>query len=133
METNNENFVEDSHYKVQCGKAYYIRKYVVELPNGVNIVNYYIPVLKKTNGKKENFNKMVRFKTGVELKDNTKILINNMFEDVKLNKNDKYNPIWHLMITDFDIIEEPDDVNTAIRDYQSNLENERIDSDIPLF
>ena len=105
MMENSEEFVEDSHYKVQCGKAYYIRKYIVELPNGVNIVNYYIPVLKKTNGKKENFNKMVRFKTGIELKDNTKILINNMFEDVKLNRNDKYNPIWHLMITDFDIIE----------------------------
>ena len=25
---NSEEFVEDSHYKVQCGKAYYIRKYI---------------------------------------------------------------------------------------------------------
>ena len=47
--------------------------------------------------------------------------------------NDKCNLILHIMLTDFDIIEKPDDVNTSIREYQTNLEKEKIDSDMPVF
>lgn len=124
MKMNNEEFVEDRHYKVQCGQVYYIRRKDIEY-NGSTFCNYYIPCLKTSGGTRLNFNKKVRFKKGVELKDNTQILIINMFEDVMKNPKDAYNPIWHLMITDFEVVEEPDDTTDAIMDYQNNLELEK--------
>ena len=118
---NNQEFVEDRHYKIQCGRVHYIRRKDYEY-DGKTITNYFIPVLKKTNNATLNYNKKVRFKTGVELKDNTQILILNMFEDVMKNNKDPYNPVWHLMITDFEVVEEPDDTTDAIMDYQNNIE-----------
>lgn len=139
MENNEETtFVEDRHYKIQCGRTYYVRKKTFTKDDGTTFSAYYIPVQKINGNTKFNFRKLVRFKKGIEIKDNTKILINNMFEDVKSNPKDEYNPIWNLMITEFDIVEEPDDLNEAIKDYQNNLDNTKIDnerenSEEPLF
>lgn len=122
MENNQEEtFVEDRHYKIQCGKVYYVRKSEYEY-NGEIVANYKIPVLKKVNNRDMTFYKKVRFKNGVDIKDNTQILILNMFEDVMQNKKDPYNPIWHIMITDFEVVEEPDDTTDAIMEYQNNIE-----------
>ena len=129
MENNEENkFVEDRHYKIRVGNEYCIRRRDVEY-EGRTISNYYIPCIKTLGGVKYYFNKKVRFKNEVSLKDKTKILIKNMFEDVFENKKDKSNPIWNLFILDFEIIEEPDDVNDAILDYQNNVKNMEIDKE----
>lgn len=117
---------EDRHYKIRCGEEYYVRRKDVEYGD-IIINNYFIPCSKTMKGTKFYFNKKVRFKTGVVLKDRTKILIKDMFEDVYENKKDKANPIWNLFILDFDIVEEPDDMNGAILDYQNNVEITRID------
>lgn len=127
-EEKQETFIEDRHYKIKCGNEYFVRKKSINRGDYV-INNYYIPCIKKMNNRNLTYYKKVRFKSGVELKDNTKILIKSMFEDVQDNPNDKFNPIWHLFVMDFDIVQEPDDVTGAILDYQGNLENTRIDKE----
>lgn len=129
MENNEEKkFIEDKHYKVKCGNEYYVRKKTIESGDLV-ISNYYIVCKKRIDGRDVSFPKKVRFRSGVELKDNTKIVIKDFFEDVMENKKDKFNPIWHIFIKDFEIIEEPDDMNGAIIDYQDKLDNLRIDNE----
>lgn len=127
-EVKEKTFEEDRHYRVRVGKEYYIRRRDVEYNDKI-ISNYFIACSKTINGAKFTFPKKVRFKSDVVLKDNTKILIKDMFEDVMENKKDRANPFWHIFILDFEIVEEPDDMNEAILDYQNNVENIKIDRD----
>lgn len=79
---------------------------------------YKVRITKKNyDNTKSYFYKNVRFKKDVELEDRTIIKILDMFEDVRENKNDKYNAIWELFITDFEIL--PNEV----KDKASAIEN----------
>ena len=88
---------------------------------------------------KSYFYKNVRFKKGIDLEDRTIIKIIDMFEDVRENKNDKYNAIWELVVTEFEIIpNEVKDKASAIENFnnrediddESFLNNEEIDPSI---
>lgn len=124
MENNEEQFVEDRHYKVKAGRVYTIKRIDVEWKDTV-IHNYSIGFPKKIKGNTQYFYKTIRFGVGkvVELKNNTKILINSFFEDCRRNPRDKYVDIFDIVITDYEVVEEPSDENENLIEYQNNVQS----------
>ena len=110
-------------YKIMIGDN------IIVYRNDVNGNAYYKAMLTKTkqDGTKARFYKDLRFRNGVNLQNKTMIKINNMFEDVRENPKDKFNPIFSLVILDFEVVENPFDKNTAINTYNSEINKEEID------
>lgn len=112
------------HYKIEPGDNIYVYRNQV----GDNV--FYKTMVSNTNkdGTKARFYKEIKFKSGVSLDNKTLIKVNEFFECVRNNPNDKYNPIFYLLILDFDILENPFDKNDAIYNYNNNQNNEIDDS-----
>ena len=111
--------------KVEAGRKVRIFK------NTYNDQNYYRIQIKQTNYDKTEdiFYVPVQFKKGVELDNQTDIIIKCAYENCRTNKLDQYNPIYYLVITDFEIVEREEQVQAqAYKDFQDNLnanENEQ--------
>ena len=65
------------------------------------------------------FKKELSFKAGVEIEDGTRIKVIDFFEDARLDKNNKYYPIWKLYILDFEVVQEA----SAYRTEQDEIES----------
>lgn len=93
-----------------------------------NGVKYYKIMIQKKNydGTKTNFYKQVRFVKCKGPDDGEIIKIKKGFEDVRENKNDRYNPIWELVIMEYEIVQnDAIDEKQAFAEFQNNLkENE---------
>lgn len=96
-------------------------------------VKYYKIQIQKKNydGTKTNFYKQVRFAKCTPPEDGEIIKIKKGFEDVRENKNDKYNPIWEVVILDYEL--ENNDIvreQQAYETYQERLsENDEVNID----
>lgn len=112
------------HYKIEPGDN------LVVYRQDINGISYYKAMVTKTNqdGTKSRFYKEIRFKKGVAVANKTMIKVNDFFEDVRQNPRDKYNPIFSLVILDFEIVENPFDKSSAISNYNNNQNNEIDDS-----
>lgn len=113
----------ERHYKVEVGDTIIV--YKSEILNNV----YYKTMITKKNqdGTKTRFYKDLKFRSGVNLENKTAIKINSMFEDVRPNPKDKYNPIYFLVILDFEIVENPFDKNDAIKTYNNEVNDKEVD------
>lgn len=117
------------YHKVEAGRKIRIFK------NTYNDQNYYrIQVKQKHYDDTEDiFYVPVQFKKGVELENQTDIIINEAFENMRINSKDQYNPIYYLVITKFTIVEREEQVQAqAYKDFQDNLyanEQEEINMD----
>lgn len=93
-----------------------------------NGVKYYKIMIQKKNydGTKTNFYKQVRFVKCKGPDDGEIIRIKKGFEDVRENKNDRYNPIWELVIMEYEVVQnDVVDEKQAFAEFQNNLkENE---------
>lgn len=93
-----------------------------------NGVKYYKIMIQKKNydGTKTNFYKQVRFVKCKGPNDGEIIKIKKGFEDVRENKNDRYNPIWELVIMEYEVVQnDAIDEKQAFAEFQNNLkENE---------
>lgn len=93
-----------------------------------NGVKYYKIMIQKKNydGTKTNFYKQVRFVKCKGPDDGEIIKIKKGFEDVRENKNDRYNPIWELVIMEYEVVQnDAVDEKQAFAEFQNNLkENE---------
>lgn len=105
--------------------------------NTYNDRNYYkVLVNQKSYGKEEpdKYYIGLQFKRGVELDNETDIIIKEAYENFRSNPKDQYNPIMYLMVTDFEIQERQEQLeNKAFEKYQERLnesENPDIDFDI---
>lgn len=112
-------------HKVEAGRKVRIFK------NTYNDQNYYRIQVKQKNydNTEDIFYVPVQFKKGVELDNQTDIIIKCAYENMRKNKKDEYNPIYYLVITDFEIVEREEQVQAqAYKDFQDNLsanENEQ--------
>lgn len=121
------------YYKIVAGRKYRVFK------NTVNDVNYYKICISQKNydGTTERFYKDIRFKKGVDIKNESDIIINEAYENYRRNPKDKYNGISYLNITNFTLCEtEEQQREQAYSDYQDTLnENENgssiTDADLP--
>lgn len=113
-----EENVNKHPYKVMIGDE------IMVFRSEFNGKAFYKAQFTKTNWDKtkSKFYKELRFKKGVDLPNNTLIKVVDMFEDVRENKNDKYNPIWSLFITEFEYMDKPDiDKGEAISNYNNQI------------
>ena len=93
---------------------------------------------KNYDGTINKYYRPLNFKKGFnDLANETDIIIKDMFENLRPNKNDSYNPITALFITDYEIVERQEQIQKqALEDFRENLnefENEYDikDEDLP--
>ena len=121
MEENKEEY--KIYHKVEAGRKIRVFK------NTYNDRNYYRVQVKQKNydNTEDIFYVPLQFKKGVELENQTDIIIKEAYENMRKNPKDEYNQITYLVITDFEIVEREEQVQAqAYRDFQNNLyENEQ--------
>ena len=72
----------------------------------------------------------LQFKKGVDLPNETDIIVKQFVENLRENKNDKYNPIHYYQINGFEICEnEEQAVQDAYDEFRENLDNNEVDID----
>ena len=89
---------------------------------------FYKVMIQKKNydGTKTNFYKQIRFVKCKPPLDGEIIRIKKGFEDVRENKNDRYSPIFEIVVMDYEVIQnDVVDEKQAFAEFQNNLkENE---------
>ena len=97
-----EEVKDGNGYKIKCG-----REYMVFRSEYQGKIFYKIQVTKKNyDDTKTNAYKTIKFvsKTlDTDIPDRSIVVIKNLFEDFYFKANDKYNPIWIVVATDWDI------------------------------
>lgn len=121
-------------YKIEVGDKIKVYKKTV---NGMTFHNTRVKQ-KKIDGEIDYFVKQLQFKKGVNVANGETIQIKRMFENLRKNPKDDFNPISSLMILEFDRIKSGDEEEqSAIDEYKSYVdllqeENEYLDSsDLP--
>lgn len=121
MEENKEEY--KIYHKVEAGRKIRVFK------NTYNDRNYYRVQVKQKNydNTEDIFYVPLQFKKGVELENQTDIIIKEAYENMRKNPKDEYNQITYLVITNFEIVEREEQVQAqAYKDFQNNLyENEQ--------
>lgn len=111
------------YHKVEAGRKVRIFK------NTYNDQNYYRIQVKQKNydNTEDIFYVPVQFKKGIELDNQTDIIIKCAYENMRKNKKDEFNPIYYLVITEFEKVENEEQAQAqAYKDFQNNLyENEQ--------
>ena len=118
------------YHKLEAGKKYRIWK------STYHDKDYYKIAFQQKNydNTKDQFYIGVQFKKGVELQNETDIIIHCAYENFRKNTKDEYNWIPYYMITDFEIVERQEQIEKqAYDDFRANLDEiEEIDeSDLP--
>ena len=113
------------YYKIMAGNKVRIFK------TTWNDKNFYkIQVSQKNyDGQVSKFYKTVTFKKGVDIPNETDIIIEEAYENLRENPKDSYNPISTLMITKFTQLENQEQtIQNAYDDFRDNLEeNENVE------
>ena len=94
--------------------------------------NYYKFQVTQANydGTKSKFYIPIQFKKGIEVANETDIIVHQFVENLRENKADKYNPIHYYQINDFEITESQEKIaQTAYDDYRENLDDVEVNID----
>lgn len=115
------------YHKVEAGRKIRVFK------NTYNDRDFYRVQVKQKNydNTEDIFYVPLQFKKGVELDNQTDIIIKKAYENMRKNPKDEYNQITYLVVTDFEIVEREEQAKEqAYKDFQDNLyENENEDVD----
>lgn len=115
-------------YKIMIGDK--VRVYRKDF-NGVTYYNVLISQ-KNYDGTSTRYYRPLNFKKGVEVPNETDIIIKDMYENLRPNKRDSYNPITALMITEFETVERQEQLEQeALADYRDNLEENEYGEELP--
>lgn len=98
-------------YKVMIGFPYKIRKFVHEAKDKKAKAYYKILVARKDSKGKPvyRYKNIIFDDDSVDLEDGTIIMIKNMFETFYDSKWDKFNTLFGLIITDFEVLKVPEE------------------------
>lgn len=104
--------------KLQAGKKYRIFKTVYK-----DKVFYKVQLTQKNyDGTKFKVYVNVNFKNNVSLKNETDIIIKTAYQNYRKNPKDDYNWIEYYVITDFEIVESQEQIETqAYEEFRNNL------------
>jgi len=114
------------YHKIEAGKKYRVWK------STHNDKNYYkIQVSQKNyDGTVDKFYIDLQFKKGVDIPNQSDIIIKCAYENLRKNINDEYHPIVYLMITDFELIKSDEQVQQeAFDEFRENLDDVEIQID----
>lgn len=108
-------------YKIMPDKKY--RVWRKEWNNNI----YYNIMVSQTNydGTVSKWYRPISFKKGVDVPNETDIIIKKAVENLRANKVDPYNPITSLMVLEFEIVENQEaKEQQAYADFRDNLEEQ---------
>ena len=72
----------------------------------------------------------LQFKKGVEVDNESDIVVHQFVENLRENKADKYNPIHYYQINDFELVESQEKiVQDAYDDFRGNLDDNEVNID----
>lgn len=101
--------------------------------NTYNDRDYYkVQITQKVFGREEpdKYYVGLQFKKGVELPNETDIIIKKAYENFRPNPKDQYNPVMYLMVTDFEIQERQEQLEEqAYEKFQETLNQSEIQFD----
>lgn len=134
-----ENYLDEENrkanprpYRINIGDIIKINRQDITYNN--RNYTFYSTTVPIRNSKREitTYKKNINFKLGVEVSNGTYIKINNMREKARINKKDKYEPVWFLFISDFDIvpIQDVPDEEQSLKEYQKQIEDSKVDVDV---
>lgn len=112
--------------KVEPGHKYRVFK------SEFNSKTYYKIQITQTNydKSKSKYYQQVTFKRGVEIDNETDIIIKKAYENCRENPKDKYNPVFYLLIGDFEIVERQEQIEAkAYDEFRDNLNDIEINED----
>lgn len=124
MSENKEPII---YYKLMGGKKVRVFK------STFNDKNYYkIQVTQRNyDNTQDKFYKQVMFKKGVELQNETDILILEGYENLRKNPKDEYNPISIIMITKFEEVENEERMKqNAYDEFRTNLDENELGEEV---
>lgn len=113
-------------YKLMGGKKVRVWK------NSFNDKDYYrIQVTQKQyDGQVDKFYKPVTFKKNVDVPNQSDIIIEEGYENLRVNPKDPYNPISTIMITKFTICESQEQIEAnALDEFRENLNEIEVNED----
>ena len=112
--------------KLEVGKKYRVWK------KTYNDKNYYSILLSQTNydGSKDKYYIDLQFKKGVNIPNQTDIIIKCAYENYRKNSLDQYHPIVYYMITDFEMVESEEQIKqNAYDEFRENLDDNMVEVD----
>lgn len=111
------------HYSIEIGDE--IMVFRDDIISGENQYTFYHTKIKKRlkNGKEIIFKKELSFKSDVSIENGTLIKVLDLNEDARLDRNNKYYPIWKYWITDFEVVQEAN----AYRTTQDEIESYQVE------
>lgn len=114
------------YHKIEPGKKYRVWKQTI------NDVDYYRIGFTQKNyeGSSQQFYEPITFKKGVSIPNQTDIIIHEAYENVRYNPKDKYNGIFYLVITDFEMVKSQDQIaEEALNEYNETIEENEVNID----
>lgn len=114
------------YHKIEPGKKYRVWK------NTVNDIDYYRIGFTQKNyeGSSQQFYESIQFKKGVEIPNQTDIIIHEAYENVRKNPKDPYNAIFYLVVTEFEMVQTQEQITeTALNEYNETIEENEINID----
>lgn len=97
-----------------------------------NDKNYYKFQVTQNNydGTKSKFYINLQFKKGVDLPNESDIIVKQFVENLRENKKDPYTPVHYYQINGFDLVEnEEQQIQDAYADFRDNLDDNQVDID----
>lgn len=97
-----------------------------------NDQNYYkFQVVQNNYDKtKSKFYITLQFKKGVEVPNESDIIVHQFVENLRPNKNDAYNPIHYYQINDFEIVESQEQIQRdALNEYNETIDENIVEID----
>lgn len=82
---------------------------------------------KKYDGTSTKFYIPIQFKKGVDVPNESDIIVKGFVENLRDNKNDKYNPIHYYQINNFELLESQEQaIQNAYDDFRDNLNENQV-------
>ena len=110
------------YHKIVAGKKYRVWKKTVNDKDFYSIQ----AIQNNYDNTQDKFYLPIQFKKGIELPNETDIIIHCAYENLRKNPKDGYNPIHYLVVTDFETLKTQEQITEeALNDYNDTIsENE---------
>lgn len=117
---------EYGYHKLEVGQKIRVFKSIVKDKNYYKFQT----TQKKYDGTDEKFYITLQFKKGVNIPNETDIIVHQFVENMRENKNDKYNPYRYYQINGYEIVEDAEKAKTnALNEYNEIMDDNEIEID----
>lgn len=117
---------EYGYHKLEVGQKIRVFK---SIANDKNFYKFQV-TQKKFDGTNDKFYISLQFKKGVNIPNETDIIVHQFVENMRENPNDKYNPYRYYQINGFEIVENEEQAkNNALNEYNETIDENMVEID----